>query len=266
MAQHFLNELAKVRLPDVPEDAECMICQEKYGTVPSDNGVLEHAVLLPCHHHVGSECIATWLSPNDGPGNSCPLCRTLFFHAPSRDYSDDEEEDEDDEGERDEEDDEDGDEDLNDDDGGENDDGREDAEDRRDEREDTTTTIPDGFRIVESSSVNTPSPEKIDGQDGQEWFERWPSPTGQQIEDSQKRARQALLRPPPSGFMQGVSLQVQLPPADLELRVKKLASAYRTMPFRETLLYLNLREIGTRIPPLEFPHRDLSARQEEALL
>lgn len=265
MAQQFLNQLSKVHSGALPEDAECMICQEKYGTVLSDNGVLEHAVLLPCLHHVGSECIATWLSPEDGPGNSCPMCRTVFFPERPRDYFD-EEEDEDDEGDYSEEDDEDGNDESNDDGGGEDDDGSEDAEDHTNGRENTTITILDAFRRVGSSSVNTPSHEEIDGQDGQEWFERWPSPTGQQIEDSQKRARQALLRPSPSAFMQRVSLQGQSPPADLEPRVKELASAYRTMAFRETRLYLNLKEAGARIPPLEFPHRGLSAHQEEALL
>ena len=98
MAQRFLDSLPKVREETLPSDAECMICREKYGTVPSDNGIIEHAVLLPCLHHVGSECIAIWLSPRDLPGNSCPLCRTPFFQVHLHYYdSDSEHEDPDDE-------------------------------------------------------------------------------------------------------------------------------------------------------------------------
>ena len=98
MAQRFLEGLPNVRKADLPHGAECMICQEEYGTVPSDNGTIEHAVLLPCLHHVGSECIAIWLSPGDGLGNSCPLCRTVFFPIHLRDIDDEDEEEEEDEG------------------------------------------------------------------------------------------------------------------------------------------------------------------------
>ena len=92
MAQRFLEGLPNVRKADLPHGAECMICLEEYGTVSSDNGTIEHAVLLPCLHHVGSECIAIWLSPGDGLGNSCPLCRTIFFPVHLRDIDDEDEE------------------------------------------------------------------------------------------------------------------------------------------------------------------------------
>ena len=96
MAQRLLESLQKVPKDQLPSGAECMICKEEYGTVPSDNGTIEHAVWLPCLHHVGSECIAIWLSPGDGPGNSCPLCRTVFFEMYLRDFEDEDEDDDDD--------------------------------------------------------------------------------------------------------------------------------------------------------------------------
>ena len=93
MAQQFLEQLPTLRKDELPIGAECMVCREQYGTIPSDNGTIEHAVLLPCSHHVGSECIYTWLSPENGPGNSCPLCRTVFFPMALGDYEDEYEDD-----------------------------------------------------------------------------------------------------------------------------------------------------------------------------
>ncbi|CAD6576420.1 MAG: hypothetical protein ASARMPRED_007722 [Alectoria sarmentosa] len=263
MTQGFLDQLPKARSGELPNGAECMICQEEYGTGISDNGVIEHAVFLPCLHHVGSECIATWLSPDDGPGNSCPMCRTVFFPPQSGDHDD---EDEDSSDGFSDEDDEDGSEDGNDDhDDGAAGDESNDTEDRIDGREPTPMTLLGAFQRLASSSVTTPPRQEIEGQDGQEWFERWPLLTRQQIDDSQKRARQALSTPPASGFLQR-SPRTYAPPPDLELRAAELAAAYRTTAFRETLLYMNLQEAGARIPPLEFPHRVLSAQHEEILL
>lgn len=98
MAAQFLSQLQTVSSGNLPNGAECMICWEEYGTVSSDSGVIEHAVFLPCLHHVGSECITTWLSPDGGQGNSCPMCRTVFFPAQTR-YDDGDEENEDEENE-----------------------------------------------------------------------------------------------------------------------------------------------------------------------
>ena len=243
MAQRFLDQLPKAHSGELPNGAECMICREEYGTGISDDGVIEHAVLLPCLHHVGSDCITTWLSPDDGPGNSCPMCRTVFFPAQFRHHDDEDEDSQDDFSD---EDDEDGSEGGNDDDDGVAGDESDDAEDRIDGREPTPMTILTVFQNLASSSVITPLRQEIEGQDGQEWFERWPLlerwplPTRQQIEDSQKRARQALSTPPVSGFLQR-SPPIYAPPPDMEFRATELAAAYRTMAFRETLLYLNLK-------------------------
>ena len=260
MAQEFLNQLPKVQDGELPEGAECMICQEQYGTVLSDNGVLEHALLLPCLHHVGSECIATWLKPDDGPGNSCPMCRTIFFPERPRDYEDEEEDEDEDE------DDDEDDESNNSDEDDEDDDEAWDDDEDGEEVDEAPVTILAAFQRVRSSIVNTPTREETEGQDGREWFQHWPSPTSQYFEDSLKYARQALLRPLPSGLIHGIPLHSYSPPVDFEFSVEDLASAYRTLAFRETLLYLYLKEAGARIPPLEFPHRGLSAQHAEALL
>ncbi|KAL9137521.1 MAG: hypothetical protein Q9175_001264 [Cornicularia normoerica] len=275
MAPGFLDQLPKVNSRDLPSDAECMICQEEYGTVASDNGVIEHPVLLPCLHHVGSECIATWLSPEDGPGNSCPMCRTVFFPSQSEDYIDEDEDeedsqDEDSEGEYSDEGDENESEDGVDGDDGEGNDGpqepAEDENDRVEGRAQTPMTLLSAYQRLTISPINTSTHKATEYQDGQEWFECWPVPTNQQVEDSRKCARQELLRPSPSRFMQTSPPQIYSSPFDFESKVTKLASAYLTMAFRETLLYLKLVRAGSRIPSLEFPHRGLSAHQEEALL
>ena len=164
MAQRFLEQLAAIPKAKLPKDAECMICKEEYGTVPSDNGTIEHAVLLPCSHHVGSECIAIWLSPMNGPGNSCPLCRTPFFETDVRyhddsdydsdesDFSDEHEDEEDEEG--DEEDEENGDgngEENEEKDGGD----KENDEEKREDEEMTENDDEEGDNDNESSPLET---------------------------------------------------------------------------------------------------------------
>ncbi|KAL9064341.1 MAG: hypothetical protein Q9161_008941 [Pseudevernia consocians] len=270
MAQLFLDQLPKIRHGELPTGAICMICQEEYGTVPSDNGVIEHAVRLPCLHHVGSECIAAWLSPETRIGNSCPMCRTVFFPAQLAAY-DDEDDDEDhesenndvsDEDDDDEHDDDDDDGENEEDEAGEDGDEPEEAEDRTNGREQTQMTLLAAYQNAMSPPLDTSTRQN----EGERWFERWPLPTSQQIKDSQERARRALMRPPPSGFMSRSLAQTYSPPTDFESKAAELASAYRTMAFRETLLYLNLKEAGARIPFLQSPHRGLSAHQEEVLL
>lgn len=67
---------------------------EDYGTTPSANGIIEHAVKLPCNHIMGSECISTWVSnaAHGGGGNNdssssnnntCPMCRQVLFEVQS---------------------------------------------------------------------------------------------------------------------------------------------------------------------------------------
>lgn len=304
MAQRFLDQLPKIPNGLLPNGTECMICKEEYGTVPSDNGNTEHAVILPCLHHVGSECIAIWLSPDNGLGNSCPLCRTVFFPIRVRDYDDgdddgdegdgsgdsdsdsnsdgdndhDNEDGNEDDGNEDDRNEDDGSGDSDEekeeenDDGDEGDEGHEEGKENgggsEDQRERNPMTLLDAFQRVASCSASTHAREETRREDG-EWFERWPIPPAQQIETNEKRARLELQRPPPpppSIFLQLSTSQTthSPPPATLESETTRLASAYRTMAFRETLLYIKLTEAGSRMAPLRSPHhgKDLSAHQE----
>ena len=179
MARHFLDQLPRVQDGELPDGAECMICREKYGTFPSDNGVIEHAVLLPCSHHVGSECIALWLLHETGLGNSCPLCRTVLFNAEATDY-DNEDDDEDDQGEGEDserrgsnegDEDENGEEEGNDEEGGEGGDRTEEAEDGIEARGQAPTTLRSPFqRLASNHYFITPTHEGLLGQDASEWF------------------------------------------------------------------------------------------------
>ena len=269
MAQRFLKRLPKIRKADLPNGAECMICKEEYGSVASDNGTVEHAVLLPCLHHVGSECISIWLSPGDGLGNSCPLCRTVFFPTYPSHHDDDPDEDEDEDSEDENSDEEDA--------GGSNEEDREGSDEEGDDEDEEDDDEPEepryqtpmdlvaAFHRLASGSITTHAPEETARHDNQEWFERWPLPTRQQIEDGEKRARLQLLRPPPSGMLHTTPSETPSTPEDMELQIARLSSAYRTMAFRETLLYLKLAEAGARIPPLASKHSGLTTRQEEML-
>lgn len=70
--EEFLDQLPKVPEKELSKDSSCMVCRRDYGTDSDDV-----AVMLPCNHHVGLECISIWLSM---PGkNSCPMCRRIFF-------------------------------------------------------------------------------------------------------------------------------------------------------------------------------------------
>ena len=72
MAERFLDQLAEIPEHELSRDDFCAICHSEYGTNPADI-----AVRLPCNHHVGLECISTWLSQD--LNNSCPMCRRVFF-------------------------------------------------------------------------------------------------------------------------------------------------------------------------------------------
>ncbi|CAD6567639.1 MAG: hypothetical protein ASARMPREDX12_000575 [Alectoria sarmentosa] len=88
----FLRQLPEAQ--PLADDEECPVCLQKYvptkTTVP---GIMErlhsivvrreaepeHAVLLPCQHVLGSECIKRWISPADGNQNTCPYCVQQLF-------------------------------------------------------------------------------------------------------------------------------------------------------------------------------------------
>ena len=286
MAQRLLDSLQKVPKDQLPSGAECMICKEEYGTVPSDNGTIEHAVWLPCLHHVGSECIAIWLSPGDGLGNSCPLCRTVFFENYLRDYDDDEEEDGDgygdsDDDDEEEEEEEDGD-DEEDEDGSEGNDDEDEAEegdDPEDRRRQTSMTPVADSQSPASSPVTTPSQQQqTESQQAEAPFHRRPlQPTTRQIEDDQNRAPSQLLPSPPassSAFppQKNPSAQTKSPPppimADLKTALNQLACASLTLAFSPASSSMILVLIGARIPPsgdMKSGGCGLSMHQEEML-
>ena len=268
MAQRLLDSLPKVPKDQLPSGAECMICKEEYGTVPSDNGTIEHAVWLPCLHHVGSECIAIWLSPGDGLGNSCPLCRTVFFENYLRDYDDgdgdgdgygDSEDSDDDDEEEDGSNEEDEDESDDEEDEGE---GGNDPEDRR--QQSPMTSVADSRRQA-SSAVNTRSSQQTtENQEDQACFRRCPLPITQKIENSEKLARSQLLPSPllllSSAFLQqkNPSAQTHSPPpppppiiADLKTTPNQLASVCRSLASRQAALYVIFLLTRSSMPPLE---------------
>lgn len=81
MAQNFVAQLPIVSRTNLVYGNRCGICREIYETKITGSGIVtEEAVLLPCGHEFGYECLSTWLSPEEG-NNSCPLCRTELFHA-----------------------------------------------------------------------------------------------------------------------------------------------------------------------------------------
>ena len=90
----FLSQLPEVQ--DVTDDEECPLCLQSYlpTTTPAPRmiqGFLsmflrqepepiepETAVRLPCHHVIGSKCIARWLSAGEDR-NTCPYCIKQLF-------------------------------------------------------------------------------------------------------------------------------------------------------------------------------------------
>lgn len=86
MAEAFLNELLRAENSVQPTSGErCIICFTECGTLCPETGIVEWEIRLPCHHSIGSRCIAKWLDPTDG-ANDCPLCRYIFFPAQPRPY------------------------------------------------------------------------------------------------------------------------------------------------------------------------------------
>ena len=86
MAEAFLSNLQNVARGVLREDEQqCSICMQAYGTTPSENGIIERPIRLPCNHVMGSECIAIWVSSSVPGGtvnnNTCPICRQVLFHS-----------------------------------------------------------------------------------------------------------------------------------------------------------------------------------------
>ena len=87
MAEAFLSDLLRVENSVQPNSSErCIICLTECGTLCPETGIVEWEIRLPCHHVVGSRCIAKWLGPTEGANNRCPICRYVFFPAQPRPY------------------------------------------------------------------------------------------------------------------------------------------------------------------------------------
>lgn len=82
MSERFLHELLQSCNIEKIKGERCSICLEDFDTLSRETGTIEVATCLPCHHIVGSACIATWLKDN----NSCPICRREFFQAQPRPF------------------------------------------------------------------------------------------------------------------------------------------------------------------------------------
>ena len=73
---NFLRSLPIVKLEDLPENSQsCHICKELFDD-PTLEEKSEVAVMLPCNHIMGSECLSNWFEGN----NTCPMCRAILFH------------------------------------------------------------------------------------------------------------------------------------------------------------------------------------------
>lgn len=77
MIQDFVQRLPIIKADELAKDSQCMICQNEYGLGNLKNETIEEAVHLPCGHHAGRKCLATWLQPKQG--DSCPMCRKRVF-------------------------------------------------------------------------------------------------------------------------------------------------------------------------------------------
>ncbi len=76
-AQKFLEEQPMVK--DLPEDSQsCHICKELFDDPDVDES-REFAILLPCKHIMGYECLKTWFQGS----NTCPVCRSTLFRTVS---------------------------------------------------------------------------------------------------------------------------------------------------------------------------------------
>ena len=86
MTIQFLEQLPRIPPGDLPAGSSRMICLSAYGTQSAENPTIESPVRLPCTHHVGLDCIKTWILTETMARNSCPYCRQSFFPAPPRSY------------------------------------------------------------------------------------------------------------------------------------------------------------------------------------
>ena len=289
MAQSFLDGLPQVDLKTLPPESCCTICQNLYGTETKEGGAGERVVRLPCGHNFGADCIRTWLSPDREARNSCPACRTTFFPAQPRPYMDHgaiqegEDEDEDEDEGQDNDDDEEGEDDWH------------GAHGRVNPPRRTNAGIfyQDVLRMVGEAGQPPREGEEVPQVEAREEHNRdrirrwWPAffgTTTDQYQDSIRRARAVITMPrvpipganinfcTPYPHLQlgasALSNLEELDPQHIDRVVQTLATAFRTLSFREAVVYSILRDFraDTQIPTTaEDGLRALSAEQEELL-
>lgn len=276
MAQQFLDSLPKVDAQMQSAESKCMICMDVYGTKTEEGGTNEPAVYLPCGHDVGAKCIEKWMTSESEARNTCPACRTTFFPAQPCPYLGPYLEFETLQEERDE----------------EEDDGQEVWNGTR------RRAIPGAFfldvlRLVgeagqppeeEQEHLRREEEESNAHRQIRAWWPEFFRTTTEQYLDSIRRSREIVTTPrtpPPGADMNSWSPYPHLEyyasepihpeevdPRYLEHAVRVLATAFRTLSFREALAYSILRDTGAeaRLPvPPEDDLRPGSAEQEEAM-
>ena len=78
-ATKFLEEQPRVKTEELPEHSQnCHICKEFFDDPDMDES-RESAIMLPCNHIMGSECLKTWFQGS----NTCPMCRFTLFRTVS---------------------------------------------------------------------------------------------------------------------------------------------------------------------------------------
>ena len=272
MAQQVLDGLSKVNTRVLSAESKCMICLDVYGTVIGEGGIDEPPVYFSCSHDVGAEYIRTWLSPNGEARNSCPACRITFFPAQPRPYmeyeiiKEEQEEEEDD-----------------------------DKDDwyRPRRRANPAAFFRDVLRLVGEAEQPPEEGQEFPQREVREsnaqrqiraWWPEFFRTTTEQYQESIRRAREVITTPrlpPPEADMSFWSpypyLQLcasepinpeEVHSGHLDNVVQSLATAFRTLPFREALAYSILRDSGAeaRLPvPPDYDLRPLSAEQEEAM-
>lgn len=244
MTQQFLEGLPKIPVGELPTDSTCMICLNAYGNGSLDNdGNAEDPVRLPCGHAVGFACISIWLSPDNIGQNSCPYCRARFFPAQPRPYMEHEL--------------------MN------NDYDDDDEPDRPvlvlNMHEMTRRVGRIGRRLHGDGGVHIEMDSDSNSQGiYAHFFER----TAEQYEESLQRARTISAREWSELNISAETNDPQLAEA-MERQIAALAASFRTLAFREMLLYLTLmseRPRGLpRLPALSDPITDLNHEQEDAL-
>lgn len=253
-----------------------MICREVYGTETEEEGAVETAIRLPCGHDCGAGCIRTCLSPDKEARNTCPACRRTFFPAQPRPYLEHGLFDEDD-----------------------------DWHAARGlinpfprfillPRPNPAASFLSALHMVGQAGQPPREGQEVPQLGAREeevrqrqrdwWGPHFFETTTEQYEESIRRARATIVTPQipspdvnmafwsPLPYLQISASETLHPdevdPQYLDTIVQAVATAYRTLPFREAVVYSILRNDGAheRLPPSSGNgYQVLTAEQEEAL-